>query len=329
MGGALQAMLMPAEGTYTKDFTGFDAPEPNSLLLIRRVGLRAADPGRAGRFLVDALGARGVQGSPSVSAEVGATVFDVLPVASGEEAKPWPGQFYVWVHNIQETWAACKSFQAKVKEEVILEALCLKEETKVDALLVRDPASGALFMVNQAPKGYTKIAAAAGLLREEQHSNALAVMDVRRLVPPGCAEKLAAFYKNELAASVRLEDGAYRVRLAMGTAVRQTLTFQDDADLAEGGAAAPLDALTITMPSQDAFASCRGRLGAEAEEGAAGELRVARCLGSAPRGDELRLEHVLLAPSRTGAMPTPVDRQAKVAGEAKPGGAGDDAWLGA
>jgi len=331
MGGVVQSLLMPAEGKYTKDFAGFDPPDPNCLLIIRGVRLSTSDALKTRRFLVEALGAdggagavaRGASVSANTSAQVGVTTFECVPGGS----KPWPGQFYLWVQDIQATWAGCKTLQAREREEVILEELCLKEETKVDALLVRDPSSGALFMVNQAPKGYARIVEEAGV----PHSNILALMDIRRLVPPGVAEKLATFYKTQVGASVRLVDGAYRVSFAMGPAVRQTLTFQDDPDLTECGADEAIDALTITMPSHTAYTKCQEQLsssGLVAPDIAVPKgLQVPRCLGEAPGGDALGLAHTFLSPAAQGAFPPTAPAQSPVA--AGDGGPADDALLGA
>jgi len=308
-GAGLEKLLMPAEGSYTAEWPGFDEPEPDSLLLIGHITLRTSDPGLTRSFFVDALGAQPCGKAASgdeVSVGAGATQFRL---ASTPNARKWPGQFYVWVDDIQQTWEASRALGEQLGAEVIQQEICCKDERKVDVLLLQEPACGNLFLVNQAPKGYAAKArrAAAHGGGAEQPSNLLSVMDVLRYVPQGVAPAIARFYKHFLMASAAVTEDGCRVHFACGETLRQTLTFKEGPS-DHGEPISEDSQVCVYLPTLAKFritfakASKAGIVSAPeggwpaAEQ--LGEFRVRQCVDPASEAMVMELEHVIKAPGR-------------------------------
>merc|ERR1712129_308781 len=108
--------------------------------------------------------------------------------------------------DIGAACAACRRLQEQIGEEVILSELCLKDERSTDVLVLKDPSGENVFMINQAPKGYARIAREAGMLKPmvcKHGSPLVALMDVQLSVPSGTSSRIANFYRRFLSASGR------------------------------------------------------------------------------------------------------------------------------
>lgn len=310
----LTKLLMPVDGSCTRDWYGFGPAEPNSLLMVGQVRLEVAGVGVAGRFFAEVLGAAPPK-SPSGAVEdelcfaAGASTF-VLASASEAGGRAWPGQFYVWVADIQAARAACRALQNELGEEVLLQELCLKSEDKVDVLVLREPSTGHVFVVNQAPKGYDKMLAAAGFLAEtgaRSPPNLLALMDVQVNIPVAASAGLSAFYRLFLGASGKRADGCCKVDFAAGEAIRQALTLKEEEDSAQDSRLdeATAGSLCLYLPSHDrftqAFNKClkAGIVTSPTSSEAQGDLtefRFRRCIVPASGDVLLNLEHVIRSP---------------------------------
>mmetsp|Transcript_159362 Transcript_159362/g.511278 ORF Transcript_159362/g.511278 Transcript_159362/m.511278 type:complete len:338 (+) Transcript_159362:74-1087(+) len=303
-------LLMPADGSYTKDWYGFGPATPNSLLVVGHVRLEVADLGLAGRFFTEALGAAPPK-SPGGDVEgeicfpAGASTF-VLGAAA--EAKAWPGQFYVWVADIQAARTACGVLQTELSQLVVLQELCLKREDRVDVLVLREPSTGHVFMVNQAPKGYDKMLAAAGFLEEAgDRPNLLTLMDVQVNIPPSASAGLTAFYRIFLGASGRRAEGGCKVDFSAGESIRQALTFKEEDDDTEESklGEATAGSLCLYVPSHDKFTQAYNKClkadivtsppSSEAQ-GDLMEFRFRRCIVPASGDLLLNLEHIIRSP---------------------------------
>jgi len=305
----LTKLLMPAEGSYTRDWYGFGPAERNSLLLVGHVKIEVADVEAARRFFVEGLGAniRSPQECRSNELCVFAGASELLlSAAPGREPRAWPGQFYVWVEDIQAVSAACKALQAQLGKDLILEELCLKSEEKVDVIVLQEPSAGHVIMVNQAPKGYTKMVEAAGVLKGGglRRPNLLALMDVQYNVPSGASHEVAGFYRKLLGASGKVAEDACKVDFASGEAVRQALTFKEDEGLTSTNSeeSAPAS-LCLYLPSAakfaEAFQKCSAAGIVIAPAGGwqgAEQLQEFRFQEVACGSTVLRLEHVIRSP---------------------------------
>eukprot|EP00928_Gymnodinium_smaydae_P024119 TRINITY_DN19623_c0_g4_i1.p1 TRINITY_DN19623_c0_g4~~TRINITY_DN19623_c0_g4_i1.p1 ORF type:complete len:339 (+),score=72.13 TRINITY_DN19623_c0_g4_i1:176-1192(+) len=307
MSDVLQKFLMPDAGSYTRDWTGFRAPEPDSLLRIDAVRVRVRDSAAAdtsAQFLVTGLGAAAGKctGEPL---QVGPSqlVFEAdASQADTSEATAWPGQIYVWVHDLQRAWAACLELEMSLGRKIVQQAVCCADERRADALVLQDPGSDSIFVVNQAPKGYSKHLVDAGLFTENE--NLVSLVDVMIRVPRGALEELQRFYSLQLsAAATRTKDG-FRVHFADGALLRQSLTFcEDEASNAED---LKNHKLTIYLPSVAKFilalAKCvkAGLLTVnQADAINAGEFTIKHLQVPAGAGEEatpLEFEHVIRSP---------------------------------
>lgn len=313
-GEGIEKMLMPSAGSLAREWTGFPEPEANSLLAVGYVTLQVAGGDAAAlahAFCVQGLGAgvldRDVEEKRDGEAcySAGATH---LRFATAGDATPWPGQFYIWVEDLQRTWAACRSMEGV---QVVEEAVCCADERLVDALVLRDPGSSSLFVVNQAPKGYAKMLRDAKLCSDAQ--GLLCVMDILCHMPRGAAAGIGAFYRQLLSACVATTEDGCRVQFAGGDVVRQTLTFKEveDAESAMGDAC---HELCIYVPSAVKFqlvllkcsragcvsapAGCADTDGrAEAER--LGEFHLNSCVDPRPGGGVIPLpfRHVVRSPA--------------------------------
>jgi len=223
--------------------------------------LKTANPEATKRFFEDGLGAKETKQLPNGHYRVraGATDFELEPAGPQDSPAAWPGQFYVWVESIQLTWKTIKQLQTDMQTtDIIVQELCLKEETKVDVLAIRDPGSGATFVINQAPKAYNKLAIAGGLFEAgAEHGNLQAVMDVQCAVEKGKAFPIAQFYMKHLGTSMKRFESGFKINFA-AEASRQTLTFSEDSHPEAGQhdsshASFAGETICIYMPSAQAF----------------------------------------------------------------------------
>lgn len=294
---------MPSAGSHTRDFAGFPEPEPDSLLLIGSIQLGAAKDEELRRFYIDGLGASKIE-QGSFPGHVGITsgstelLFRCKSADEGKEhLEAWPGQIYIWVADIQRSWVECKDLSASFGWDVVEQELCCKDENRVDALVLRDPA-GVTLVVNQAPKGFP----------HKGSSNLIGIMDVLRSVPLGAAAGIARFYKQYFSAGVSITADGLKVHFAAGDALRQTLTFQENASAprAENSDGKGAHQVVIYMPSkakfQLAFVKLNragvvqqpdgGWLAAEKAQ----EFSFRRCLDPSVGEIVLDLEHVVRSP---------------------------------
>lgn len=234
----LKKLLMPPVGSHTLEWTGFGEVELDSLLAIAVVSIGAPDSASviaSKRFFEVGLGALRCVGCTdscsSVSTWIGATELkvEVRRNVSG----PWPGQFYIWVEDLQIVWQACKTLQLELDGadngcEIVREVVCCRNEELADALVLQDPGTGSIFVVNQAPKGCSKKMRDAGLCAEDQ--TLLCLMDVMLHVPPGSGASVASFYTRMLSAPTTVNREGWRVHFGFGEACRQTLTIKENPD---------------------------------------------------------------------------------------------------
>eukprot|EP00439_Symbiodinium_sp_Y106_P025837 s198_g3.t1 len=115
--------------------------------------------------------------------------------ADEKPASTWPGQLYIWVENIQDTWKQSRELSQRSGTEIVESVVCCHDERYCDALVLRDPGSANVLVVNQAPKGYAKaLRDALGSQKSASPSNLVCLMDLLCRVPVGTSVKLAAFY---------------------------------------------------------------------------------------------------------------------------------------
>lgn len=312
MGALLEKALMPPDGSMTRNWTGFAEPLPDSLLLVGHIKLRARDLQAAKAFYVDGLGATLIaEESDSLRVRAGATEFVVEPT-SAEEVHGWPGQLYIWVEDINGAWKECKAVQDKLGTEVVEQAVCNHDERKADVLVLHDPASATMFVVNQAPKGFSKtLHAALGAEGVKPSSdNLLCVVDLLCYIPSGAGRGIASFYKQFFSAAVKATGDGCRVHFAAGEVARQTLTFKEDPALPPVGEDVPDECecqVCIYMPSEAKFQLtfakcnragivCSPQGGWEAAKEAK-EFVVKRCLNQAAGRTEYVLEHLIRSPT--------------------------------
>eukprot|EP00928_Gymnodinium_smaydae_P044866 TRINITY_DN29949_c0_g1_i1.p1 TRINITY_DN29949_c0_g1~~TRINITY_DN29949_c0_g1_i1.p1 ORF type:complete len:338 (+),score=67.27 TRINITY_DN29949_c0_g1_i1:54-1016(+) len=300
--GGLQMLLMPAAGTLSREWSGFGDPEPDSLLRIAEVCVRVHDDvaaDKSAQFLVTGLGAASRKGaSGSLRAGPCRLSFEV----GVSEASSWPGQVYVWVEDLQRTWANCLELEASLSCKIVQQAVCCADERRADALVLQDPGSDTTFVVNQAPKGYSKQLVAADLCAPEE--NLITVVDVMVHVPKGTLDEIERFYRLQLSAAVSRTKEGRRVLFADGALLRQSLTFCEDET------STPEDLrghkLCIYLPTVAKFrlalAKCdkAGLLFVDqAEAIRSGEFTIKRLQAPAVAGQEsvpIEFEHVLRSP---------------------------------
>lgn len=219
----MRKLLMPAEGSCTRDWEGFGEVEAGSLLMIGHVKMAA--------FSIEAtreLFLKGLGSADRDPLEIGRTQLRLEKVAGSRDAdtSTWPGQMYVWVENLQSTWQNCRTLETSLGSEVVESAVCCHDERAADALVLRDPGTVNALVVNQAPKGYADALRKA--LGKSDKSNLVCLMDLLFLVPKGVSAQLGSFYQRFLSALVTKSNDGYRLHFGAGDFLRQSFTFQDD-----------------------------------------------------------------------------------------------------
>lgn len=299
----LRKLLMPSAGSCTRDWEGFGTPEEGSLLCLGEIQLTTCYPDWTRSFFAEGLGALADQDTDSklLHVRAGPTKL-IFSSASSNSLATWPGQIYIWVEDIQLAWDSCRSLGERLGRDVVDEAICCHDERAADVLLLRDPGTENVVVVNEAPKGYAKAMAMQGLVSVgERQPNMLCLMDLLCRVPAGIGARLAAFYEHFLCARVsRTADGC-RVHFASGETMRQTLTFKED------------DSEPVWQPGQRglclylsevhfriAFIKCRNAgLTSSAAWGDVerqAEFSLSRCCEPGSGSCVLELEHVLRSP---------------------------------
>lgn len=264
--GVMQMVLMPPKPPNDS----LPPPPEDSLLLIGAVELQAPDVQAALRFFVQGLGAEQI-GDNAVA--VGPSRFVISAIPDGQQAKAWPGHFYVWVLDIQRACVACEALERAHGGSLITERRCAPSGA-VNALVLQDPCTSTLLSVNQAPaplieKGLQNL----GRVKDApEGTNAVAVMECVCTVPKGTARALCRFYSRFFGAAVREYEGSCVVCFAPGATLTQTLRFNEDDKAAEpqqslptfseGGEAVAaqesLPHLCIYMPSEAKFRKALG-----------------------------------------------------------------------
>eukprot|EP00913_Durusdinium_trenchii_P014934 g14008.t1 len=236
--------------------------------------------------------------------QIGATGLRLQQIDGPAEASTWPGQMYIWVEQVQETWKRCRSMD----DEVVESAVCCHDERAADALVLRDPGTQNAVVVNQAPKGYTKSLRQA-LGKKVEASNVVCLMDLLCLVPVGCSAQLVGFYQRFLSCQVTKSNEGYRDFL------RQTFTFKDDEAAIWSGSSSASSAsrevcfyVASAAKFRIAFSKCF-QAGLVSTEWQAverlGEFSFDRCV-DASGGTILELRHVIRSPCHADCAVTPV-----------------------
>jgi len=218
----MRKLLMPAEGSCTRDWEGFGEVDEGSLLMISHVGMSAFSTEATRKVFLEGLGA-----ADRDPLQIGSTQLRLEKVAGEADSSTWPGQMYVWVEDLQQTWKNCRSLRDSLDRDVVESAVCCHDERYADALVLRDPGTANAMVVNQAPKGY------AAALREalggkSDHCNLVCLMDLLFLVPKGVSAQLGGFYQRFLSAKISKSNDGYRLHFGAGDFLRQTFTFKDD-----------------------------------------------------------------------------------------------------
>lgn len=334
-GGLLQRLLMPAPGeaeVFGRGSRDFPEAHADSLLLLGHVRLAVPDAEAARRFYVEGLGARlRPSGGGPLSVAAGPSALQ-LPASAPEGGGPgttWPGQLYVWVEDIRKTLSDCQDLAnrlSKQVDEIVEEVHRVTAEDAVDALLIRDPVGGNLFLVNQAPAKLVEKMRCLGRDDGEESTapNLLAIVDAAHAVPQGRAAAAARFYSHFLGAAVTKRDGGYcsgpgySVHFSFGDRLRQTLTFLEEADDNDAGQAEPPQGICevcLYMPSEERFQAAFTRCAAAGlvdgpnqtweAVNEAREFTVSRCYDPGTQTDAIELGHVIRHPQHPD-LPTTV-----------------------
>jgi len=300
----MEKMLMPAEGSYTRDFTGFPEAAPDSLLLVPAVRFPVAKLDAARLFFTKGLGASEQDATTSPATGEKMCRFKAGPtefcISESAECQGWPGQFYVWVENIQDTWSACKELETEMGVTVIDQAICNADERKADALVLKVPSTETMVVVNQAPKGYPAM-----LCPDGKRDNLVCVVDIELVVPPGTSEKLLAFYAQTVISAIKkTEQGKCMVMFAHGENIRQSLSFRDDAS---ASSSVPGCEIVVQMASRPKFGLVRSKLQkagllekpvTELDE----ELTIKACVHPKTGEELLEMQHTIRAPPLDGKV---------------------------
>lgn len=217
----MRKLLMPAEGSCTRDWEGFGDVEEGSLLMISHLGMAAFSTEATRELFLKGLGA-----ADRDCLEIGSTQLRLEKVAGEADTSTWPGQMYIWVENLQSTWQNYRTLETSWGSEVVESAVCCHDERAADALVLRDPGTVNALVVNQAPKGYADALRKA--LGKSDKSNLVCLMDLLFLVPKGVSAQLGSFYQRFLSACVTKSNDGYRLHFGAGDFLRQTFTFRDD-----------------------------------------------------------------------------------------------------
>ena len=218
----MRKLLMPAEGSCTRDWEGFGELEDGSMLMISHVGMSAYSTDASRKLFLEGLGS-----ADRDPLQIGRTQLRLEKVAGEADTSTWPGQLYVWVENLKQTWENCRSLHESMEREVVESAICCHDERFPDALVLRDPGTANAIVVNQAPKGYAA-AMRKALGGKNDDSNLVCLMDLLFLVPTGISAQLGGFYQRFLSARVSKSNDGYRLHFGAGDFLRQTFTFKDD-----------------------------------------------------------------------------------------------------
>jgi len=249
-GTLLHGLLMPkvADADYagSRRITSFPDPPVGSLLLLSSIALRVA-PGavEASRsFLVAGLGGRCVEAADGLlSISIGATQLRLDGSASGRPglAEVWPGHFYLWVEDSVQTHDQCEKLEKTLGGDIIKEVHRIKDEYGVDAMVLQQPVGNNTFIINPAPVGgmadnmrsvLPARADAAGVGGGVGGGgNALGVIDMMHLVPPGASDAVARFYEHFLGAAMTKKNEGWALHFSLGPALHQTMTFIEDESL--------------------------------------------------------------------------------------------------
>jgi len=116
---------------------GFAPPEANSLLMVGHVRLEVADEKLAKRFFVEGLGARPRDDCGEACMLAGATEI-VLSVTPDRHPTAWPGQFYVWVEDIQASRAAFAALHRDCGHVFVLPVGALLDAAEGGSLNISD-----------------------------------------------------------------------------------------------------------------------------------------------------------------------------------------------
>jgi len=299
----VRKLLMPSAGSCTRDWEGFGSPEDGSLLGLGEVRLATCCQDWTRAFFAEGLGAPAdiAADTKLLQVRVGPTKL-IFSTAPANSSATWPGQLYIWVADIQLAWDACRSLKDRLGREIVDEVVCCHDERAADVLLLRDPGSENVVVVNEAPKGYAEAMAAQGLASVGEHQpNMLCLMDLLCRVPEGTGARLAAFYEHFLCAKVSRTDDGCRVHFASGETMRQTLTFkEDDSELAWQPGQRGLCLYLSEVQFRIAFAKCRTAsltsCAAWEDVERLAEFSVPRCCDPGSGSCVLELEHVLRSP---------------------------------
>ncbi|CAE7490197.1 GIP, partial [Symbiodinium sp. CCMP2456] len=286
------------EGSCTRDWEGFGDPEEGSLLMLGQVKLTTFSSDFTRTFFEEGLGA------PSCDpVQVGTTQLR-FQSADEKPASTWPGQLYIWVENIQDTWKKSRELSQRSGTEIVESVVCCHDERYCDALVLRDPGSANVLVVNQAPKGYAKaLRDALGSQKSSAPSSLVCLMDLLCRVPVGTSVKLAAFYERFLSAKVMQGKDGYRLRFASGDVLRQTFTFQDDESATEAWLPAQFPSEVCFYLESDAkfriafakFSNAKLATGDWSEAERAREFRISHCIDESG-SVILDLPHLIRAP---------------------------------
>eukprot|EP00440_Ansanella_granifera_P064060 gb/GFBE01069450.1/.p1 GENE.gb/GFBE01069450.1/~~gb/GFBE01069450.1/.p1 ORF type:complete len:350 (+),score=47.72 gb/GFBE01069450.1/:1-1050(+) len=306
----VRKLLMPAAGSYTSEFTGFGEPESDCLLLIGSVRHATFSKDRSHAFFSEGLGAAPAQPSSAVVGFSAGPTSLALTTATEEsqDASTWPGQLYVWVDNLQTSWDACRSLGCRLDTEVVESAVCCHDERTADALVLREPGSANVVIVNQAPKGYAKMLRRVLSMgpNDGAKSNLLCLMDVLCHVPRGSAARIASFYEQALSARVTRSSDGCRLHFACGEELRQSLSFAEEegADDLWGPTAAKGRQVCLYVSSDAKFRLAWSKCSKAGlvkspwkDVEGAGEFSFARCVDPISGEELLELSHVIRSPS--------------------------------
>lgn len=226
----MRKLLMPAAGSCSNDWMGFGPPEDGSFLALGEVSMGTNSQELSGSFF-KALGCRDADQSEALTVSTGHTHLVLKGAKAGKasEHSTWPGQFYVWVEDINVCLGNCRALSSSLNLAVVEDVVCCHDERYADAVVLRDPGSGNVVVVNQAPKGYAQAVRAGQGLADTKPSNVLCLMDLLCYVPQGSTASLTAFYEQLFSAKVTPTVEGCRVHFAAGESMRSTLTFKEDA----------------------------------------------------------------------------------------------------
>jgi catechol 2,3-dioxygenase-like lactoylglutathione lyase family enzyme len=327
-GRVMQRICMPNRGDAdwygggNRNKSEFPEAHPGSLLLLGHVRLAVHDEEAASRFYAEGLGAHFskavADGDRPASAGAGATLFQ-LPVVPTDgpnwKGASWPGQFYVWVEDIRKTLEDCEATAKRLNvpvEDIVEEVHHVTAEDAVDALVIRDPIGGNLFLVNEAPFKLVPKLRCAGTAVEDKQSNLLAVIDATHAVPKGAAACVARFYSHFLGAPVTKKEAryacgiGYAVHFSFGDRLRQTLTFVEEEDEQGQDISEGVCSICVYLTSEgkfrESFSRCsdaglvEGPTQTWDEVKAAKQFIVSRCFDPNTQTAHVTLEHIIRHP---------------------------------